>query len=437
MKALSFLFNLILCLPLATQPYLGPVLGHVDYREANVVIQTLKPAVVSIQYREISDPVFRFRTDTQRTEIGHGYTAQFRLAAEPGRAYEYQIIIDGKKDKGTFYRFQTPELWRWRKPAPDFSIAFGSCHYTNQPEHDRPGKPYGDTSTDIFNRIADKNPDLMLWLGDNIYLREADWGSTSGIYGRYLHARSMPNVKRLLQQCPNYAIWDDHDFGPNDADGSFLNKNITLQAFHDHWANPTEGMPGQPGITTWFEHGDAQFFLLDNRYNRVPASDSARASILGRVQLNWFKDALLAAPENEWKVVCMGGQFLNTAAIHDNYAKYASERKEILEHIRRHEIKNVIFLTGDRHFAELSLLEGNGMPRVLDFTASPLSSGLYHRGAQEPNSLRVPGTHYSDERNFGVIRFTGQGSGRQAILELYDKNGKQVWQRSFTVEANP
>ena len=437
MKAITFLSCLFCSLVASAQSMLGPVLGHVDFREANVVIQTRKSQVVQIRYLDLADETVRYTfTDTQITRAAHGFNAQFRLEVMPGRMYEYEVYLDNMRIKGA-YRFSTPALWRWRGPAPDFSIAFGSCHYTNQPEHDRPGKPYGDTATDIFNRIADKNPNLMLWLGDNIYLREPDWGSHSGIYARYRHTRSQPAVQRLLSQCPNYAIWDDHDFGPNDATGSYIHKNLTLQAFHDHWANPSEGLPGQPGITSWFEYGDAQFFLLDNRYNRVQAEDTARATILGRTQLNWLKDALLAAPKDEWKVVCMGGQFLNTAAIHDNYAIYASERKEILDCIRRNDVKNVIFLTGDRHFAELSVLEKPNEPRVIDFTASPLSSGLYKRGAQEPNTLRVAGTHYAEERNFGMIRFTGNGAERQVVFELYDKNGQLVWQRSYMAERNP
>ena len=48
------------------------------------------------------------------------------------------------------------------------SFAIGSCSYVNEPEFDRPGKPYG-SNFEIFNSINNKNPDFMLWLGDNMY----------------------------------------------------------------------------------------------------------------------------------------------------------------------------------------------------------------------------------------------------------------------------
>ena len=110
----------------------------------------------------------------------------------------------------------------------------------------------------------------MLWLGDNIYLREADWNTRTGIMYRYTHTRSLPEMQPLLASSINYAIWDDHDFGPNDADRSYHLKNTTLEAFKLFWANPTYGIVGDSGVATTFEWGDVQFFMLDNRYFRAP-----------------------------------------------------------------------------------------------------------------------------------------------------------------------
>jgi phosphodiesterase/alkaline phosphatase D-like protein len=61
----------------------------------------------------------------------------------------------------------------------DFRVAFGSCAYVNDPPFDRssrPSGPYGGGYA-IFDSIARMKPDMMLWLGDNIYLRDADVGS--------------------------------------------------------------------------------------------------------------------------------------------------------------------------------------------------------------------------------------------------------------------
>ena len=51
----------------------------------------------------------------------------------------------------------------------------------------------------------------MLWLGDNVYLRE-DFHGQQSIYDRYTHT-STPEMANLLSSASNYAIWDDHDYG--------------------------------------------------------------------------------------------------------------------------------------------------------------------------------------------------------------------------------
>ena len=110
----------------------------------------------------------------------------------------------------------------------------------------------------------------MLWLGDNVYFREPD-DSRTGVYHRYTHDTSI-RITMLLGAVHHYAIWDDHDYGPQQPDmRSFIYKgHITLEAFKNFWANPTYGIPKNKGITTQFKWSDIDFFLMDNRYFRTP-----------------------------------------------------------------------------------------------------------------------------------------------------------------------
>ena len=58
-------------------------------------------------------------------------------------------------------------------------------------------------------------------VGDNVYLREVDFQSYEVPAQVYPCPRNT-EMENLLKACPNYAIWDDHDFGPNDSDGSWV-----------------------------------------------------------------------------------------------------------------------------------------------------------------------------------------------------------------------
>jgi hypothetical protein len=124
--------------------------------------------------------------------------------------------------------------------------ATGSCAYINEAAYDRPGNPYG-SEYEIFEAINESKPDFMIWLGDNMYLREPDWNSWTGITKRWTHSRSVPEMQPLLASAHHYAIWDDHDYGPNNSDRGWWNKNQTYEAFQLFWANPSYGIGDMKG----------------------------------------------------------------------------------------------------------------------------------------------------------------------------------------------
>lgn len=413
----------------------GPMMGYVDYREACVWVQTTTAAKVKARYWRHKDTVYE--TAEVITNATSFNTAKLIFGEiEPGSQYTYQVWADGK-NTGTSsgFTFKVPSLWKWRTDPPTFRFAIGSCHYSNEPVYDRPGNGYGYSDNRIFNTIVAQKPELMLWLGDNIYLREPDWNTKTGIYKRYIHMRTNPAIKNLLSYCPNYAIWDDHDFGPNDADRGFWNKTTTLQAFKDFWANPGYGVNGEPGITTYFEWADAEFFLLDDRYNRTPNdSKDDNKTILGQNQKQWLLDNLLRSKAT-FKFVAVGGQFLNTMAKYENFANYAKERSEIIDFIQANKIKNVVFMTGDRHHAEISKLQGDTTkPSIYDVTSSPLTSGAGNGAQQEINDLRVAGSLVTGKRNFAIMEITGLRTKRTLTVFFYDKEGAELFKYEIPAE---
>src|SRR5688500_13515381 len=166
----------------------------------------------------------------------------------------------------------------YRTDPPAYTVAIGSCAFVNEVPYDRAGDPYGG-GYEIFESIAARRPDAMVWLGDNTYLREVDWDSPDGIAYRYAHTRSLPEIQRLLAIAPHYATWDDHDYGPNDSDRSYVLKSVSLNTFRRYWPNVTAGLPGVPGVFTRFQLADVEFFLLDDRFHRTPnraPADSSR-----------------------------------------------------------------------------------------------------------------------------------------------------------------
>tara|TARA_R100001015_G_C4634552_1_gene201263 strand:+ start:870 stop:2093 length:1224 start_codon:yes stop_codon:yes gene_type:complete len=400
------------------------MLGYKALREVAVWVQMDSSMEVRFTYHPKGDAA-NFQSKSQISNPEKANTLTFIASGlDVGSTYEYKLVDANYKllDKG---EFSTQEQWQYRKDPPNFSFLIGSCTYVNDTAYDRPGEPYG-KGLEIFSAMLEKDAEAMLWLGDNIYLRPADWDSRSGIYYRYSHYKSQPALQEFWKNFHHYAIWDDHDYGPNDANRSFVNKDITLEAFKDFWANPNYGLNSNAeGITGMFSYNDVDFFLLDNRSFRTPNErESGERFILGDEQIAWLIDALVSS-KARFKIVAVGGQLLNTAALYENHSTFAEERQKIIELIEEEQIKNVVFLSGDRHKTELSKYVGENDFTIYDFTSSPLSSTSYN-SIEEPNTLRVEGTHYG-EQNFGMLTFEGSWKERVLVLQTFDKNGELIW----------
>ncbi len=438
MRVLStIIFLLVSALPVWAQSesdalLSGPMVGYTDMREALLWVQTNGQAKVQFRYQAEEDGAPVFATNAYMTRKEEAFTARFVCdLVKPGKTYVYQLLLNDEVVNLDYpLTFKTPPLWQYRTDPPAMKIALGSCTFINDSTYDRPSAPYGG-QYDIFTSIYEERPDMMFWLGDNNYLREPDFYTTTGIVHRYTHSRNVPEMQPLLASTANYAIWDDHDYGPNNSDRSYTMKSTTRAAFELFWGNPTYGLPGNGGITSFFQWGDADFFMIDNRSFRTPNNrEDVEPTILGEAQQEWLLDAL-AFSRSKFKFVLIGGQVLNTAEMYETHANLApAERRKIMDFIVDHRIENVIFLTGDRHHSELSLYEKDGIA-MYDFTVSPLTSSP-HDALNEPNILRVDGSHVG-VRNFGLIDITGPRQERKVRLSLYDTDGELLWE--YEIEA--
>ncbi|MBL7952442.1 MAG: alkaline phosphatase family protein [Flavobacteriales bacterium] len=432
---MSRLLPFALCLagPLAAQPLInGPMAGPPDLMEITIWMQCHEGCSAWLTYWPVNEPKRAVTTEPQRSSADRAHSLDFRLGPlQPATEYRYTVSVDGAKvSLPDTLSFKTQSLWKFRTDPPPFKLALGSCTYVNETAYDRPGRSYGG-GYEIFDAIAVQRPDIMLWLGDNIYLREPDWGSRSGFLHRYTHTRSTPELQRLLRSTSHAAIWDDHDFGPNDGDASFVGAAMAREVFDMFWPNPTNGVPGVEGNTTMFSYYDADLFLLDDRTFRVPGdAKTSEPAILGEAQLDWLVRALKYS-DASFKLVALGTQFLNTGAVYEIHSTVPKERAELLRRIEEEGIRGVVFLTGDRHFTELSALKLKDGRTIYDLTTSPITAGPY--APKETNDLRVEGT-VVDQRNFSTLEFAGAKGARTMLIRVFDSTGDLLWERSIPQE---
>jgi alkaline phosphatase D len=413
----------------------GPMVGASEMREVKLWAQTTGAARVRIVYWDSAAPGTRLSTAEVMTRRDSAYVAHLVAdQVEPGRVYGYEVQVNGRTIRRNYpLKFRTAPNWMYRGDPPNFSMLLGSCFYVREPGTDRPGSYYGD-STHIVTAMAARKAELMLWLGDNTYLREPDWNSWTGILRRWTNTRGLPALQPLLGATANYAIWDDHDFGPNDSDRSFWNKRMTRAGFELFFRNPSTGVASVPeGITTQFAWGDVEVFLLDDRWFRAPdRRKGGDRPYFGEAQLQWFIDAL-ASSRATFKLVAVGGQVLNPAALWENYATYPAERQRLFDLIAAEKVPGVVFLSGDRHHTELTRMERAGTYPLYDLTVSPMSAGVSAPAANEVNSGRVEGT-LVNALNFASLDFSGPRRSRTMTIRVFDSHGKELWTRALTAQ---
>ena len=431
MKKIILLFLIIQSIKVNAQIKNGPMVGYSEMKEVVLWVQTEKAAKVKFNYWEQETPNKKITTEEILTTKKDGFTAKIVCdQVTMGKKYTYEVLLNNKVIARDYpLAFQTQELWQYRKDPPNFKFALGSCNYVNETETDRPGNGYGGHN-EIFKSIYDKKPDFMIWGGDNLYYRETDWGTRTGMIHRNTHSRNVPEMQALLGSTHHYAIWDDHDFANNDSDRSFGNKDMALEMFKLFWANPNFIFKDE-GCTGTFQWGDVQFFMMDDRWFRAPDDDhNPNRDFFGKKQLNWLIDALTSSTAT-FKIIVSGGQIINPTKVFETMANYETEREELLKRITDAKIKGVMFVTGDRHHSVLQKLERTGANYPLyDLTVSSLTAGPAKPIKAEENAPVVEGTLFT-ERNFGLCEVSGPLKDRVLKIGIYDSKGEQKWVREI------
>jgi len=266
-------------------------------------------------------------------------------------------------------------------------------------------------------------------MGDNLYLQTPDLADPSSMAARYRQVRAFAPMQRLLTATSHLAILDDHDFGPNDSDGSYVFKDETTKLFQRYWPNPSYGLPGVAGSFGWTRLGDVEFFLLDDRYHRFPNAypDVPEKTMFGAAQFEWLKQALVSS-RARLKLVVGGSQFWNRSSRFEGLHQFPQEQRRLADWLYAQRIDGVVFLSGDRHFGELLKMERPGGYPLYEYTSSPLTSNaVTNVEAAERNNPDVVAGTLQGKRQFGLLRLSGPANDRQLAFEAYDSDGASLW----------
>jgi len=402
----------------------GPMLGAVFPEHVLVWVRVSGEYPVALQHGPAPDRLVT-TTPPRTARKDDDYCVVVPLEGlAPGATVHYRVLVNGRVP--SYLEDQPPFVARAAPAAESrgrFRVAFGSCARWARDPH----QP-------IWRAIAERQPDLFLWLGDNIY---GDALDPMILAEEYRRQRDVPAYRAHMTGIPQLATWDDHDFGSNDSDRTFPGAAGARRAFRHYWPNPAAGLADTPGIFFSYRYGGVDFFFLDDRTHRDPNRDpdGPAKTMLGAGQLAWLK-AGLAASRAPFKVLISGSIWPGGANPKpDSWGSFLHERNALFDWIRDHGIGGVILLSGDTHSAELNVIpwSDRGGYDFYDFTSSPL--------AQEPNNNWIPRAverrvrlPYDSAPNFGLLEFdlTAEPA---LTYRLFNTDGRSVW-RPFNLRAD-
>lgn len=305
--------------------------------------QEYVPVTKEIAQRDFSDTAV---TWMQFENLPKGFKAQFLIKNEEGRVLDRRPFHGLAKD---------PQQSR---------VAFVSC---------AAGYLY---HQDIWLQFNNSNPDLVLFLGDNIYGDRPNVitkkpATPEQLWRLYVEGRALYDFYFRHELVPAIAIWDDHDFGTDDANETYPYAAESEAIFLSFFAQKaTRNFARGPGVASYFTAFGMDFAMLDGRRFRTPETGPG-AQVWGDAQLRWVNQKINSSLRPLWLVD--GESFFGGYDEHSTNSDFPGDSERLVAMIHANP-RAVGFLSGDLHFSEISDLE----PSLLGYPSVEITSSSIH-----------------------------------------------------------
>lgn len=208
------------------------------------------------------------------------------------------------------------------------------------------------TRTLTLKAMMESQGDFTILLGDAIYYENENWRNLDSLRSRWQLNRSLAEFGALAQSKPIAAVWDDHDFGPNDSGTNFRFRHQTRKIFLEQFPREVSGAAQeQEGIYFSQKQGNTRFIILDNRTYRDPVLAFSAKNYLGPQQLDWFKKCV-SLNDYSRLIIAGGSQFFVYNPLKEGYRQYA-EHQEFQQFLKENLKKPCLFISGDIHQTEI------------------------------------------------------------------------------------
>ncbi len=308
-------------------------------------------------------------------------------------------------------------------------IALGSCF---EPSMD----------SNIFNEIAQRDPDAFIFLGDNVYAEdESDDPNLTSLRKAYADLAAVESFKALRQSTPLMVVWDDHDYGKDDAGGDFKYREFSESLYEYVWnITATDERAKRDGV--YFEETvgpigkRVQFITLDTRSFRTPLtphpdpsigryteSQDPNQNVLGETQWQWFEDQLRKPADV--RIIVSTIQLIADGHHWEAWRVMPAERERFFQLLESTRANGVVIVSGDRHSAAIYKLPDFEPYPLVEMTTSSLNiplTSFVKNPVDEPGPHRRINPYY--ETNYGLIDIDWDAG--QLSMKLMDETSQII-----------
>lgn len=294
-------------------------------------------------------------------------------------------------------------------------IAFGSCAHQDK---DQP----------IWANVNRFNPELFIFLGDNIY---GDTEDMALMRAKYTKLAAKPGFQELRKKTPIIATWDDHDYGVNDGGFEYPKKKESAELFLDFWQVPaSHPRRSHDGIYGAYYFGPlgkrVQVILPDNRTFRSPllglsvepegkgnylVNPDPSSTMLGEAQWDWLEHELHQPADV--RIFASSTQVLADAPGYEAWVNYQADYQRLIDVIDFTQAEGLFMISGDTHYAELSRRTEAVPYPLYDLTSSGITEVWKFLA---PNKNRIAQAPLA--QNFGRITIDWSGNDPVVTMEV-------------------
>ncbi len=285
----------------------------------------------------------------------------------------------------------------------------------------------------MWAQVEKVRPDLMFFIGDNVYASILDPVSPDTLWKRYVETRNSLDIYFQQNLIPTLAVWDDHDFGQNDGNSSYPYKAEAKEVFESFFAQQADGetLTQGPGVASVFRGYGFQFFFMDDRTFRS-APKTNPDSFWGDEQEAWLSHELDAFSLPTF--VIDGSQFFGApnAKSESFYKDYKKSFERFVVTMKKFD-RPFALISGDVHYSDISKIPSQIFGfETIEITSSSIHSIRNPFGGLPKNPNRLDGIFddnfvvfepsVSSQAGF-VLKYTG-----------YVGNETPIFSRTVSVE---